>query len=607
MTIPQSVDQAIGHHRAGRLREAEVLYRQILQRAPEHPAALHYLGMLAYQAGHDQDAIVLMGRSLKVAPQIADFHHNFALALRRSGKLEEAIAAWRTVLKLKPQTPTAHEHIGSCLHMMGRPAEAVDEYRAALALKEDFDEARHNLGLALHESGDSAGALECFDRILARRPELAPTHNARGNTLRRLERFDEAIAAYKRAISLAPNHVEPHVGLGNVLKDLNRPEEAAASYQRALAIDPKLIPAHNSLGSAYQKQGRWDEALACYGRAIELRPDHPESHWNRSMVLLLKGDFERGWEEYEWRFKCRDFPGGPRAFDKPRWEGTPNVGFAVRTNAEAVRTANPTQEGRTILLHAEQGLGDTLQFVRYAAAIKRLGYRILVETQPELADLLRTIEAIDDVIPRGPRGQPLPPFDLHAPMLSLPLLMGTTVATIPADGPYIHADAPRVAKWRERLRGDGPAVGLVWAGSPRHPNDRNRSIPLELFRPLLAVPGVRLFSLQKGPAREQLARAGVNDPDYRAITDLADELPDLSEAAAAVAALDLVITVDTLMAHLAGAMARPVWTLLPFDPDFRWLLGRDDSPWYPTMRLFRQRTAGDWAEAFGRVAYALHA
>jgi hypothetical protein len=324
-------------------------------------------------------------------------------------------------------------------------------------------------------------------------------------------------------------------------------------------------------------RGELDEALSVCQRAIQLRPDHAGAHWNKSLVLLLKGDFAQGWAEYEWRWQSKDFRSPRRDFPQPQWRGE-----------------DPS--GRTILLHAEQGFGDTIQFIRYAPLLAGRGARVIVECQPELQRLLGGVEGIQHLTARG---EPLPPFDLHTPLLSLPLAWGTRVKTIPGNVPYIKPDPALVGAWRGRLAGDSALkVGLVWAGSPIRKDDRYRSLPLSSLAPLAGVKGVSFYSLQKGKATEQAQ----NPPPGMNLIDMTEEIKDFADTAALISHLDLVITVDTAVAHLAGAMAKRVWTMLEFVPAWRWLLNREDSPWYPTMRLFRQPAIRDWATVIRRVA-----
>ena len=380
----------------------------------------------------------------------------------------------------------------------------------------------------------------------------------------------EAVARYERALALAPDHPETLDNLGIVLVDLGRLEEAVAHHERALAVRPDSAEAHYNLGSALQRQGRYAEALACYGRALSLKPDHAGAHLNRSLALLITGQFEEGWTEYEWRFAVARYD---RNFDRPLWSG------------EALT-------GQTILIHAEQGFGDTLQFVRYIPLVAKRGGSVVLEVPRPLVRLVRSVEGASEVLAAG---DPLPAFDYHCPLLSLPRVFKTDLATIPSAVPYLSVPAGASAAWAERIvSASGLRVGVVWAGTAVG------AIDLRLLEPLWDLAGVSWFSLQAGDRS-----ADISLLDRMNIADLSSWLTDFAETAAAVCELDLVISVDTSVAHLAGALARPTWLLLPYRSEWRWLIEREDSPWYPTARLFRQRKDGDWPSVAREVAASL--
>ena len=352
--------------------------------------------------------------------------------------------------------------------------------------------------------------------------------------------------------------------------------EALACFEQALAIDEHYAEAHSNRGVALQGQGRFPEALAAYQRAIQLQPEGAEPRYNRSMLLLLLGDLPQGWAEYEWRWRRREMRPLVRNLPRPLWDGG-DLG------------------GQTLFLHAEQGLGDTLQFIRYLPQVLQRNGQVIVECQAELKSLLwQSGPAVQWM----EAGEPLPAFDWHCPLLSLPRVLGTTLSSLPRPIPYLQAQAEAVQHWRERLAAEsrGGKVGLVWAGRPQHKNDRHRSLNLSALTPLGSVPNTSFYSLQKGPAAQQAQ----SPPGGMRLIDHTEELKDFADTAALVANLDLVISVDTAVVHLAGAMGKEVWVLLPFVPDWRWLLEREDSPWYPSLRLFRQPALGDWDSVIGR-------
>jgi tetratricopeptide (TPR) repeat protein/glycosyltransferase involved in cell wall biosynthesis len=778
---------AIQHHEAGRLPQAEEIYRQILHTHPDHPEALHLSGLAAFQVGKHDEAVRSMGKAIAINPRAPRFHNNLGLALRAQGRLDEAVASLRRAVALEPDYAEAHNNLGVAFGDQGKldealasfrralalkpdyaeatiglgltlaaqgkqqeaveslrralaerpdfaeahnnlgillknqrkPDEAAESLRRALALKPDFAEAHNNLGIVLGERGEHDAAAESFRRALALKPDYAEAHNnlgcsqrdggqrdaavasfrqavalkpdyaeahnnlglalreggqrdaaeasfrravalkpdyaeALGNlgilldelgkhdetveTLRSLvalrpddadalnslamglknqRKLDEAAESLRRALALRPDFAEAHSNLGIVLGERGEHAEAVESLRRAVALKPDYAEAHSNLGVALRNQdelgealasfrravavkpdyadgyrnlgvvlgdlGALDEALASYWRAVEEKSDYADAYFGAALALLLKGDLEQGFSHYEWRWKCPQFASADRRFVQPCWDGGP-------------------LNGRTILLHAEQGLGDTLQFVRYAPLVAARGGRVVVECQAELAPLLQGLGGASQVVARG---EPLPLFDLHAPLLSLPHLLGTTLETVPAEAPYLRAAPDRADAWAEYLdravEATGLRVGLVWAGNPDHKGDRHRSMSLGALAPLARVPGVQFVALQKGAGAAQAEAP----PDGMTLTNLGPLLADFADTAAVLEQLDLVITVDTSVAHLAGALGRPVWVLLAFAPDWRWLRQRDDSPWYPTARLFRQERHGDWEGVLARVASAL--
>jgi Flp pilus assembly protein TadD len=458
----------------------------------------------------------------------------------------EAIPCFREVLRLRPDYPEAYSNLGTALQECGAFDEAVQCFQAAIRLKPDYHEAHYNLGNAHKERGDLGLALD----------------------------------AYREALRLKPGFTSAHSNLAGALQQRGDLAEAEASYAAALRLDPNFEKALNGLGLVRGERGHLAEAVACYRQALRLKPDFAEAHLNLGLALLLTGHLREGWQEYDWRWVSPSLRRERRHHDRPLWRGEP-LG------------------GRTILLHSEQGLGDTIQFARFAPMIAAAGVRVLLEVQPPLHELLRHSLAGIEVFRNG---EPLPAFDCQCPLLSVPRALDITLDTIPAHIPYLHADEARQSEWRRRVGGTAALrVGIAWAGSPTHRYDRTRSIRAETLRPLLEVGGTRFYSLQKGPGADEARALGAG----AALADWTDELGDFADTAALVACLDLVVTADTAVAHLAGALGKPVWLLTPFAPDWRWLLERADSPWYPTMRLFRQRDARDWGHVVADVRAAL--
>jgi tetratricopeptide (TPR) repeat protein len=538
--------QALEFERAGNYPGAEALYRQIVQAAPDHWEAWRRLGAMCQARGNLGEAAASFLQALRLKPDDAEVNNDLGIILATRGQLEEAAARFQETLRLQPDFADACNNLGIVLGMQGKHAEAVARLQEAVRLRPGYAEAYSNLADALNS----------------------------------LRRHDEAADQCRQALRLNPAMAGAHNNLGMALKGLDQIDEAIASYQEAIRLSPGLADAHYNLGNALKALNRLDEALACYERAVQLNPRHANAHFHRSLVWLVRGNFEQGWPAYEWRWQC---PGGPlRRFAQPLWDGSP-LG------------------GRTILLHAEQGLGDTLQFIRYVPYVRERGGRVLVECQAPLLGVVSRVGGIDGV---AAQGAALPAFDVQASFLSLPGIFRANLATMPAAVPYLTADPDAVEKWRQELNAvSGVKVGIVWQGSRRHREDRSRSVQVFQFAPLAQVAGVRLVSLQTGRGSEQVKGASYQFP----LVDLGSRFDpaSLGDVAAVVYNLDLVVTVDTAVAHLAGGMGVRVWVALPFAPDFRWLLGREDSPWYPTMRLFRQSERGNWNQVFRRIAEEL--
>ena len=578
LTIAQAFDSAVQHHRAGQLPQAEQLYRQVLRVDPQHVRALHLLGLLTHQAGRSDLAVEYISQALRLKPDFAEAHCNLGMALAKQDKLAEAVVCYEQALRIKPDHAEAHNNLGNALRKQGKLDEAVNSYLQALRFKPDTAETHCNLGVALHLQGNPTAAVACFQQALRLKPNYAEARHNLGLALARLVSLTEAIDGHHQTLRLEPDCAEAYCSLGVALLQQGMQREAVAYYEQALRLKPNYAQAHSNLGVALAELGRLKDAVACCQEALRHEPDYAEAHVNVAYFSFLQGNFTEGWPEHEWRWKRRDI--SPPAFEQPRWDGS-------------------SLQGQTILLFAEQGLGDTLQFVRYAPIVKQTGATVMVQCPGPLLRLLATCAGIDRLVTED--GEP-PSFQVQSSLLSLPWVFGTTLATIPANIPYLSADPDLRTQWQQRLGViEGFKVGIAWQGNQQHALDQRRSVPLRTFAPLAGISGVRLVSLQKGPGREQLSELA----DRMEVLDLADELVDFADTAALMSNLDLVITVDTAVAHLAGAMGLPVWVVLPLFPDWRWLLDRDDSPWYPSMRLFRQTAWGEWEGVFKRLTDAL--
>ncbi len=525
---------------------------------------------------------VAAGRSVPAAPGRLQRLLLDGVAHHRAGRLDAAAGCYRAVLEAAPRTADACHLLAAVAHQQGNHAAAVDLARRAIRVDPKNAAYRNTLGAALLGLGRAEEAVAAFRLALGRQPAYPEALNNLGNALMRLHRREEAIAAYRAALAARPDYPQAHNNLAGALREQGDLRAAEASYRAALSADPGYASALANLARVLHEQGRYEAALAACDEALALAPDHPEARGNRAVVLLTLGRFAEGWGDYEARWRVDGFTTPRRTFDRPAWDGSDLA-------------------GRTLLLHAEQGLGSAIQFARYAPLIaERFQGSVVLEAQVPLRRLFATLPGAGGRVTVIERGAPPPAFDVHAPLLSAPGLTGTDAQSIPAQVPYLAADPADLAAWRERFGGDGLRLGVVWSGNPAHANDRNRSMPAAALAPLADVPGVRLFSLQVGGPMADIAAFPPG-----AIVDLAPDLSDFAVTAAALSHLDLVVSVDTAVAHLAGALARPVWLLVPFIPEWRWQLERPDSPWYPTMRLFRQASPGDWTGVVRRVVAAL--
>ncbi|MGY0833203.1 tetratricopeptide repeat protein [Azospirillum argentinense] len=586
-TIIEALLAAIDHHQSGRLAEAATLYGRILEADPEQPDAAQFLGVLHAQTGRPADGARLLRRALALRPDSAGGHSNLAGARQTMGDAAGAEAGYARALRLDPLLADAHASRAAALRDLNRVPEAARSAQRALALLPASADALVNLA----ESALAGRRGEEAERAARRAAALAPGSPAAwmmlGSACAAQKRWDEAEAAYRAALDLAPGYGAAWGNLGSLLAGLGRFEEALAAFATAEERGFSGPSLWSARGNARLAMARPAEALADFDRVLQARPGDAGMRWNRGFARLLAGDCEGGWPEFDWRRHDARAEPPWRRFAQPTWTGGDIA-------------------GRTILLYAEQGLGDTLQFVRYVPLVAARGARVILEVQRPLVSVLSGLPGVERLIARG---DPLPDFDLECPLMSLPRAFGTKLDDVPTAVPYLRADPKRAAAWSERLAdgqltgGPGLRVGLVWAGNPRFPGDALRSPRLAGLRPVLDAPGVRFFGLQKGPGREDLDRV----PMPSTFTDLGPDIADFADTAAIMANLDLVISSCTGPAHLAGALGVPVWVVLPLSPDWRWLLGREDSPWYPTARLFRQTRVGDWAEVGGRVADALRA
>lgn len=606
LKVQRLLAEAVRHQAAGRLDEARKRYLGVLAIDATHAKSLHGLGLIARQTGDLDGAIRLFRQAVQIKPNDADYQFSLGGTLQAVDRQDEALDAYSRALAINPEFAVVHNNVAALLQQMGKLDEAREHFERAVSLQPAYASAYCNLGALRQNLGDLDGAMWSLERALAIRPDLAEAHNNLGLVLRQMGRLDEARVHYERAVALKPNYAEAHSNLGvllrqegrlaeslachkralhlrpnsaqaldnmgNTLRDLGRLEESAGHHQRVLTIHSNSAKAHNNLGLTERKQGKLKESRESLNRALVLEPESAEIRWNLALVDLLEGNYEAGWIGYEARHQRSE--NRPRCFPQPIWRGEP-------------------LDGARILLHSEQGLGDSLQFLRYVPMVQAAGGKVILNVPVTLKRLAEDFVGTDSLTVDE---ETPPPFDLHAPLMSLPLAFKTTLNSVPSRVPYltVPADASQVASglsWpSDKLR-----VGLVWSGNPKCTEDQIRSMTLSNFLPILDVGGCQFYSLQLGPAAAQLATVGAP------IMDLSLSINDFADTAALMAHLDLILSVDTSVAHLAGALGRTTWVLVPFAPDWRWLLDREDSPWYPTLRLFRQRRPGEWGSVIERV------
>jgi len=639
---------ALGYHQRGLLDRAEILYLEILRSDPQNFEVLQLLGVLASQKGNHTRAVEYIGYAIAQQPSNPHLHFNLGVSLEELGMIKEAADSYGRATSLDTRYADALLNQGNCLVRLGDQVEAELAYRFAIAARPSYAAAHSNLGNLLQEKGHLHDALSSHVQAVECDPEVATYHFNLGNVLKELNQFGPALASYDRALGLEPEYVaawknkggafidlgrfeealfcfeksialqsrdaKGYSNLGNALVGLRRFEEAITSFDRAIEIDPgdpqsymnmgnaligagrpdaaiecltravsidtQYAEAYSNLGSALKSAGRFDEAFDQYDRAILLQPKLAEAHLNKGLTQLLLGDFLSGWHSYESRWRTKESLRSARDFAQPLWVGEGPLA------------------GKTILVHCEQGLGDTIQFCRYLPLLAARGATVVFELPRVLLGLLQNLPSIDQFITQG---EDLPPTDIHCPLLSLPLAFESTLDNIPSPGGYLKPEPLKMARWSEWLGEKAkPRIGLVWSGNAQHKNDHNRSIPLISMLPHLPAQ-FDYVSLQREISeadRHQLAfnphirHAGLGLEDFR-------------DTAALCSLMDLVISVDTSVAHLSGALGLPTWLLLPHLPDWRWLLHREDSPWYSSAKLYRQETARDWEQVLKRVYSAL--
>ncbi len=574
-----SIEQGLALHRAGRFEDAARLYETRLARHADEPETLHLLGLIREQQGSSQEAARLIGRACALSPKAALFRANLAVVLRSAGRPADAVEAAAAAVALQPGNADFHFTLATMLENAGRLQEAEASYRTVLERRPDHVDGAYNLARLLHKREAVAESVPFYRRALAVRPDFVSALMNLGSALGRLGDIDEATRLLARAQALAPDDLQVIALQGLLAVDRGDLAEAGAILDRLshAHLDASLA---QRLGTLARNSGRFEEAIAYFERLLAMEPANVDAKLSLSLMRLTLGRFAEGWRDYRSRWYIDRQAHLARRYPVPVWAGE---NFA----------------GRTLLVYPEQGLGDIIQFARYLPLAAARGGRVLFECPPALAGLFQPFHEDITIVPQG---SPAPGFDLAVPLLDLPILFETTSATIPPRLPNLAATPALIGRWAPRLKGlPGLRVGLVWRGNPGFINDRNRSMALAQLRPLIDGSDASFVSLQKGPAVGEIAKNGWQDR----ILDLGSDLGDFADTAAVMAGLDLVISVDTAVAHLAGSLDRPVWIPIPFVPDWRWMLGRGDTPWYRSARLFRQTSPGDWKPPVSEMLVSL--
>jgi len=587
----EDLQKAIGFHQAGKLRQAELVCQQILQIHPWNVNTLHLLGVIAYQVENFEIAGDLIGQAIEVEPNQSSFFFSLGLVLKKQGKLAEAVNAYYKVLEIDPNNADAYNNLGNILGSSGKLEEAVDTYRKALEINPNDIKIYNNLSLALKRQGKLAEAIDTYHKVLEIDSTDVGTYRNLGMVLAEQGELEEAIDAYCKALEIDSTDAGTHNNFGIILKEQGKLEEAIDAYCKALEIAPGYADAYNNLGNVLQLQGNFEEAMVVYQKALEINSQFPEAHKNLGMLLLLTGEFEHGWKKYEWRWECHDFPSENRNFPQSAWDGT-------------------NLSGKSILVWTEQGIGDEIMFANMLDTLSQMEVKIIAECEERLVPLFQRSFPKIQFVSREPKPNPIlldKNIDYQVPIGSLAQWLRTDESQFPNKGPYLSASSEKVSQLRdkyEELTNDKLLVGISWK-SINHGIKKEKSTILENWTPILSQPDCFFVNLQYGDIKQEIG-------EYRSATGILiymdqeiNPLTNLDDFAAQISALDLIISISNTTVHMSGALGKEVWTLLPYIPDWRWMLEREDTPWYPTMKLFRQNQINDWSNVFQQVSLAL--
>ena len=587
----EDLQKAIGFHQTGKLRQAELVCQQILQIHPWNVNTLHLLGVIAYQVENFEIAGDLIGQAIEVEPNQSSFFFSLGLVLKKQGKLAESVNAYYKVLEIDPNNADAYNNLGNILGSSGKLEEAVDTYRKALEINPNDIKIYNNLSLALKRQGKLAEAIDTYHKVLEIDSTDVGTYRNLGMVLAEQGELEEAIDAYCKALEIDSTDARTHNNFGIILKEQGKLEEAIDAYCKALEIAPGYADAYNNLGNVLQLQGNFEEAVVVYQKALEINSQFSEAHKNLGMLLLLTGEFEHGWKKYEWRWECHDFPSENRNFPQPAWDGM-------------------SLSGKSILVWTEQGIGDEIMFANMLDTLSQMEVKIIAECEERLVPLFQRSFPKIQFVSREPKPNPIlldKNIDYQVPIGSLAQWLRTDESQFPNKGPYLSASSEKVSQLRdkyEELTNDKLLVGISWK-SINHGIKKEKSTILENWTPILSQPDCFFVNLQYGDTKQEIG-------EYRSATGILiymdqeiNPLTNLDDFAAQISALDLIISISNTTVHMSGALGKEVWTLLPYIPDWRWMLKREDTPWYPTMKLFRQNQINDWSNVFQQVSLAL--
>ncbi|NWF97982.1 MAG: tetratricopeptide repeat protein [Nitrospirae bacterium] len=556
-------------------------YKKSLSINPQFIEAHNNLGDVYQEKELFDEAIQSYKNALNINSNFGNIYNNLGLALFKKGLYDEALGYFKKALELNPQLADAYNNIGNYFFNKNEIDQAINYYLKALKLEQNFA-TYNNLGNAFKEKGLLEEAIKFYEKALNFNQNAVNTAIDLGNLIRKKGKLDEAICFFQNLIDKNPQNPVVYINMAVIFQEKGLLDEAFKYYNKALEINPNVAEGYNNLALAFIEKGLYEEALSNLEKSLQLKPSLASAHFNLAMLLLLKNNFSKGWEEYEWRWKTSDFKSIKFNYSQPLWDGS-------------------DKNGRIILLHAEQGLGDTIHFMRYIKLVIEKNMEVIFRCPKELISLAKYSFPEVKIIPFE---ESLPDFEVHCPLMSLPLILKTTIDSIPAQIPYISVDSSLINFWTEKIKDNSNLkIGIAWSGNPKYKRDKQRSCSLKNFLEILKIKPISFYSLQKGSGSEQVKEL----PEEINLIDFTEEIKDFSDTAAIIQNLDLIISVDTAVAHLAGAMGKPVWTMLPFVPDWRWMLDREDSPWYPTMRLFRQQSIDNWNSVIIRIKKELEA